>query len=440
MFTRLSIRRTSKKKLEDLLVGFVVGLVGMFLLLMIPIEVFGQKRTLSVFWQPVHHYDAYDAVYERFEKEHPNIEVKVQFLRIPEMQAKLLPLFEVGNPPDLVETHPSWTLEFGVSGYVEPLNERIEEWGQIDDWLDKAMTHAVHEGNIYGLPMHLTNMGIYYNQDLFKEVGIAEPPEDWYEFLIDAAKLTLDRNGDGRPEIWGFPVTTNTMWCYGWFLQAGAKLYDPETKKVVLDSPEGIEALQFLVDLIHKYKVSPKPVPEGGWSAAAETVQRMFIQGQGAMYIGGPWDIKPVQEAKPQFDWTIAKSAKGRVRAAPQFGIDLTIPKDAKYKDEAWELSKQLVTLETEIAATKEANMPMPRKSWMKHPLIKEMELLQPFIEQLPYSTYFMEEIAVLGLPEIYTTMFQSAFEKALYGHVSPEKALHDFAREASELIRKKIR
>jgi len=75
-------------------------------------------------------------------------------------------------------------------------------------------------------------------------------------------------------------------------LQWGATVYSADGTRCVLDSPQAIGAIQFLHDLIYRYKVMPSPgdidamSAAGGWGTAG---MQMFSAHRAAMAIGGRW-------------------------------------------------------------------------------------------------------------------------------------------------------
>src|SRR5690606_12240898 len=62
------------------------------------------------------------------------------------------------------------------------------------------------DGALYGMPYSWNNMVIYYNTARFEEAGLEPPSPDWTrdEFLEIAQALTVDEDGDGTPERYGY--------------------------------------------------------------------------------------------------------------------------------------------------------------------------------------------------------------------------------------------
>jgi multiple sugar transport system substrate-binding protein len=115
--------------------------------------------------------------------------------------------------------------------------------------------------------MHFYTMvhALYYNREMFAEAGLAEPPMDWNdpgwtwtEFREAATELTRT-NAEGQPQ-WGIELYNSMEWGWGTFiLSNGASVLNKELTEATTDSPEFIEAIQFLIDIIHTDEASPAP-------------------------------------------------------------------------------------------------------------------------------------------------------------------------------------
>lgn len=217
------------------------------------------------------------------------------------------------------------------------------------------------DGKTYGVQLHLTCNLLFYNTKMLSDAGISSPPATWDDFLA-AAKATA------KGGVFGYAPNQDTAYMWTWFLQNGVKYYDPEAKKLGFDNPDAFEALQFVADMIHKDRVAPVPVS----SADYEGPQKLFSAKRAAMILTGPWDVKPILTGTPDLEWGIAQALTHKSQATYAAGTSLLIPKDAKQPALAWDLVTRLTTLEAEIAATKEANMTMPRRSWAADPTIQD--------------------------------------------------------------------
>lgn len=138
----------------------------------------------------------------------------------PEPQLPKILTSVVGNvPPDILSFHPEYTGQFVELGAIRPL----------EDWLDKLpiksniRPNLLEEmqlgGHIWSVPMHTSNIGIFYRPKLFEAAGITELPKTWDQLRQVSNKLTIDRNGDRRPEQYGIllPLGKGGWTVFSWF-------------------------------------------------------------------------------------------------------------------------------------------------------------------------------------------------------------------------------
>src|SRR5690606_38531226 len=94
------------------------------------------------------------------------------------------------------------------------------------------------------------------NTALFAEAGVelpALPDRSWTieEFMDAAGRLTMDRDGDGTTDAYAVSFAArDTENMLAWLFRYGARLMNDEGTEFVLNSEEGVRALQLVVDLI----------------------------------------------------------------------------------------------------------------------------------------------------------------------------------------------
>lgn len=388
----------------------------------------GSDKTLRVYWNAGHTYDAYKKVIEQFEKDHSGWKVKLEPFQWPDMRTKVLANFAAGDVPDLIEEPGGWIQEFGLAGNLRSLQPYIEkdgkEIGFPDDWQPYTVTRNTVNGEVYGIQLHLTCMLSFYNKEFFQKAGYTDVPSTWDDFLKAMQALTHDN-------IYGCALNQDSGYSWPWFLQNGVRYYDPDKKVIDMDNANAYEALQFQMDLVHKYKVAPVPVATGSYDGP----QKLLSAKRAAFIITGPWDIKPILGGSPDLQWGIAPALKHKVQATAAAGTSLMIPKAAKNPDMAWDLLKRFIALETEVAATKEARMTMPRKSWGTHPEVQKQELIAPFAQGLNYAQFSGAELEKTGksgpINDLYTKMYQDA----LYKQTPVQDVLKNFVASANKVL-----
>ncbi len=122
-----------------------------------------------------------------------------------------------------------------------------------------------YNGHPYVFPEGLDTRCFFYRTDLLKNAGFNKPPETWDELVTYAKALTKDLDGDGNIDQWGFASICfpgqvfNTYTFFDFLIQNNGKIVDDKGMPL-FNSKQGVEALQFMVDLRNKYKVMPPDV------------------------------------------------------------------------------------------------------------------------------------------------------------------------------------
>ena len=100
---------------------------------------------------------------------------------------------------------------------VETKIERIYNLMELKKaFVDIVPEEILIDGNIYGLPMAMDILALYYNREMLNNAGIVHPPATWPEFIEDVRVLTFqDREGN--------------------FIQAGASLGGAENTRYGVD-------------------------------------------------------------------------------------------------------------------------------------------------------------------------------------------------------------
>ncbi|MFZ3591323.1 ABC transporter substrate-binding protein [Bacillus sp. DJP31] len=145
-----------------------------------------EEVTLNFFQFKVEIAEPLQAMIDEFEKENPNIKVKLETVGGgADYGAALKAKFASGEEPDLFNNGGFKELEL----WKEKLADLSEEpWAKNVLPIGKVpMTDA--DGKLYGMPVNLEGYGFIYNKDLFEEAGITEAPKTLTELKDAAAKL-----------------------------------------------------------------------------------------------------------------------------------------------------------------------------------------------------------------------------------------------------------
>ena len=181
---------------------------------------------------------------------------------------------------------------------------------------------------------------LIYNKDMFKEVGLPLPGDDYTYTRLLSDALKLSRADGSRFGIAFKPGSWDT---FGLVRSNGGELLTETSQQPTaqLDNPANIQILQYVADLINKEKVSP-PL---NFAKGPDPVE-LFKQRKIAMFLSGPWDLKELEKTDPDGLYkavgtaTMPHGFDGKSSGSVQGGGSLFVPKGAKNREAAFEFMK----------------------------------------------------------------------------------------------------
>lgn len=245
---------------------------------------------------------------------------KVNYTPMPssEMYNKVrLELINNSGAFDMMHTGAGGAKDYGLSGFLLPLPVPPD----VDDFYGGDVAQYSIGGELYGLPMIADTNLLYWRTDLFEEAGLDpnRPPETYDEFREYALKLTTDVNGNhpGDPgfdpdniEIYGsafkgLAALVSPWEWYNYLYAFGGNEFDADFNPV-LNSPEAVASLQWVVDNLNEYHIYPPDTVTYDYSE----FHTLFIQGRVAMAINWPYMWAMAQD--PEQSKVVDKVMVGR--------------------------------------------------------------------------------------------------------------------------------
>ncbi len=277
-------------------------------------------------------------------------------------------------------------------------------------------------GKVYGIAPGINGMALFYNVDMFNKAGV-KPPTTWAEVKDVAAKLTS--NG-----VYGIafsaPATEEGSWQFEpWFWGAGGDL-----KK--LDSPEGVQALQFWLDLVNSGSASKSVVT---WNQG--DVDDQFIAGKAAMMQNGVWNLGSLDKAKVNYGVVPIPKPDGGAAPGPMGGEVLTVPLSSNQSNmqAAGKLVNCLLSDKAMIAWAQQ-NAYIPARQSVADQIAKDKPAMKPVVDAAAAERSRPGPPANLG-PN-YSKVSQplwEAIQAALTGAKTPQQALTDAQKQAESAM-----
>lgn len=145
------------------------------------------------------------------------------------------------------------------------LTPYIDKWDKksdIDDNIYNVMKQAGgDDSKIYVMPWNIQVLYVYYRPSIFKAAGIEDVPKTYEEFLEDIKKCTMDTNGDGKTDVYGFGMRGAKGGQEPW----GSFIYGEGGSFEDLTSDASVQGMQDFID-VYKNGYAPESAPNDGFN------------------------------------------------------------------------------------------------------------------------------------------------------------------------------
>jgi ABC-type glycerol-3-phosphate transport system substrate-binding protein len=145
-------------------------------------------------WGVFDNSEIYDKISAKFRLVNPHIgDIKYRKFVQETYKKDLLDALASGQGPDIFMVSNSWVPSF--QDKVEPSPDRIFTEQEVkNDFVDVVSDDFLINHQLYGIPLSVDSLALYYNKDLFNAAGIVSPPATWDEFNKDVSRLTVVDN------------------------------------------------------------------------------------------------------------------------------------------------------------------------------------------------------------------------------------------------------
>jgi multiple sugar transport system substrate-binding protein len=362
-----------------------------------------------------------------FRERYPDVTVKPDYTSYDKLNEKLTTSIASGQPYDVMLMGIGWVPPFAAKGVLADLEEDPAELAT--RFYDPAVQAGVHEGEVYALPIMLdTRFGIY-RKDFFAEAGLTEPPRNFAQ-LREYGRVLTQRDASGALVRAGMDILSlDLRQTFETMLWAnGGELFTPDGQ-VAFNSPQGVEALQTMVDIIRTDRSE-----DIGFTQNKAATGVALVQGRAAMMIGHHNYWREMELTAPDL---IAQDKVGFFMIANerpamfQGGTLATAAAQSRHPAAAKALVEFLASEGPALAANEQRG---------NIPALKSLESSQ-FAQQNRSIQFAMQNLddahsegGDAGWLDI-RGLFKPAVESALLGEKSAQQALDDLAAEASTAL-----
>jgi trehalose/maltose transport system substrate-binding protein len=309
-----------------------------------------------------------------------------------------------------------WTAEFAQQGWLMDMSAYVKQ--RADEFIPSTLETTHYLGRYWGVPKQTDAGLLYYRTDQVDAV-----PPTW-QALYEAAKAK-----DGII-YQGAPYEGLTVDFLELAFAAGGRVLSDDGKKPMIDSPENLKALQFMVDGI-KSGAAPKAVTtymEEPSRRAFESGSATFLRNWGYVYALA----QQAPKVKGKFKVAAYPGFEGGGKAAVLGGHNLVISKYSKNPEGALALIDFLTAPENMKQDAAQYSLPPVLKATYDEPSVKKAI---PYLDALRRGVETGKSRPVSPVyPQISQAIYKNV-NRALSGQVSPQDALKQASEEMERAL-----
>ena len=212
---------------------------------------------------------------EKFEAENPGIKLNLEVVSWNDVYTVVSTRIAAGQAPDILNI--DTFSDYAADGLLEPVSQWCPE-ELYNDFFPSFIDQSILNDTVWAVPDLASARALFYNVDMFEEVGI-EVPTTWAE-LEDACQAILDYYG-GEVYPWGIDMTTDEgQAAFAYYVWGNGGGFVDADGNWAVNSPENVEAIEYALGLVSKGFTNPNPATQTRYD-----LQDMFAAGKLAMVI-----------------------------------------------------------------------------------------------------------------------------------------------------------
>jgi ABC-type glycerol-3-phosphate transport system substrate-binding protein len=381
---------------------------------------------------------AYEAVYNAFKTQHPDIEIEFQIIPWEQARSKMLTLAQGDSLPDMGRME--WAADYAAADMLVPLDGMVDQ-ATLDRFDKLSLEYGSAVGNdgaahLYALPWFQGAAAILVNKTLFDAAGL-ELKAEWTtdEFTEYAKALTVEGQHWGVAlDVAGIgdPVQNLMLavYAYGGKWVAG-DTNSTEAEPIVFNSEETVAGISWYANLFTAGYAVP--------SAPTDTYKERdanFQAGKAAMEWQGPWSLLEIQDnfAKGGYELASMPLPKGPAGNPNWYGgAHASIYTSAEKKgltEQAFAWISFLSSDEGQLLYCKTNGMIPASKTAQTDPFWAENDLYKGYLNSFPTISR-MEPIWAVGLGSILDDTVPPLLQGVFNGQLSPS----DMAEQVQDAV-----
>ncbi|MDD5251533.1 MAG: extracellular solute-binding protein [Patescibacteria group bacterium] len=432
-----------------------------------------QPLTLK-YWRVFDDTDAIGPLLDDYQKLHPNVSIDYRKLRYDEYEKAILDAMAQDEGPDIISLHNTWLREWEPRLLPAPATVTMpfrEQQGTIkkeivtvlrtlpgptvksvtNDFVDVVASDVILPTEqdtptaplvprVYGLPLSVDTLVVYYNRDLLNAAGVAQPAAGWREFQEQVKRLTkLDQVGNIIQSAAALGTADNIerstdilallMMQNGTPMTAedGTATFDRYTSGTEGQPlPPGAVALTFYNDFANPEKEVYT------WNAKMPGSLQAFVEGKVAYFFGYSYHLPMIRSLNPQLNFGLApfpQIENNQPVNYANYWVE-TVSKNTKYPNEAWDLVQFITKAEETKKYLQTAKRPAALRSLLSSQL-EDLDL-SVFAAEVPTARSWYRGVDANAAE----TAFKELISQSLEGGADFKRLLELTAAKVNQTVK----
>lgn len=295
------------------------------------------------YWRVLDDSDAFDEIIKAYRALHPNVTINYRKMRLEEYERELLNALAEDRGPDILSIHNTWVRSYQSKLLPAPASvnlafreiqgiQKNQVWVQKtlpvinasqvkNQFVDQVGRDVVIPGEaggkvvdqLWGLPLAMDTMVLYYNKDVLNASGVPTPAANWAEFQDHVKRLTrYDEQGKLVKPAAGIGTSRNVERSFDLLsllmMQNGAQMTDANGTPTFNRMPANlnreitpaVEALIFYTDFANPSK------EVFTWDDTQPNSYDAFITGKTGYFFGYAYHLPRIRASAPRLNFGVA--------------------------------------------------------------------------------------------------------------------------------------
>ena len=412
--------------------------------------------------------DAFQEQIQAFQSKNQGLVVRTKkFVNLEEYEDLIINEIAEGEGPDVFMIHNSWMTKHQKKLMPLPLDQPIVMNADLfrQTFFQAASDDLIIDEQIYGMPLSIDNLAIFYNKAYFKDLLATtdHPGNIWEEIKEQVFQLTKRNNSPERFALAGIAlgrgdnISSAVDILYAMMQQYGVEFYNEKEEAAIFANDQGADSGGIAKPGVEAFKLFTSfglpSYKNYSWNeyitgyAPTEKEINPFVRGKVAMIIGYPYiyDVinQSVQNAQKSGDDHIdiedvgiapfpqlVTSTEATKRDTYSSYFPLVVARTTDMPSESWSLIQYLTSADALQTYHKKTNKPTSRKDMVSEQQTEA--LFGAFAFQAPFSKSYK-----IYDDNAYRVVFTEAIQSVIENTKTPEQALSDAQKKITCIVKK---